>query len=294
MLATIIYYATAKFCNKFIKRGERGPTPFLGLDLFFSLAFDFLMWHNGEMGKRGLAEPTTDGFYHVILRVHNRDCLLGETERDIILGILRRSAEFSIIDIPAFALMSNHIHLLVKINRPREVSDAELAWRLTALNPSNAETIFRNWELWAMKGHADRIVETKSKLRRRMFSLAEFCRTFKNIYAFSYNTRTGHVGTLWTAQYKSVLLKPDYRSLATVAAYIDMNPVRAGIVKTAAQYRWNSIGSARNGDPVSRRNLLSLTQNAYATDTIPSEGFAPDSYEHAMKDYIQKSSAPPK
>ena len=53
-------------------------------------------------------------------------------------------------------------------------------------------------------------------------------------------------GTLWDERYKSVIVESGIAA-RTMAAYIDLNPVRAGMVKYPAEYRWSSYGEAMGG-----------------------------------------------
>ena len=52
-----------------------------------------------------------------------------------------------------------------------------------------------------------------------------------------YNHNYGRVGTLWSERFKSTLVEGKRFTLQIVAAYIDLNPVRAGIVRDPKQYR---------------------------------------------------------
>jgi hypothetical protein len=53
-------------------------------------------------------------------------------------------------------------------------------------------------------------------------------------------------GTLWEERYKSVIVESGVAA-RTMAAYIDLNPVRAGMVADPAEYRWSSYGEAVGG-----------------------------------------------
>jgi len=46
---------------------------------------------------------------------------------------------------------------------------------------------------------------------------------------------------LWEERYKSVIVESG-EAARTIAAYIDLNPVRAGMVSDPAEYRWSSYG----------------------------------------------------
>ena len=59
--------------------------------------------------------------------------------------------------------------------------------------------------------------------------------------------RHGRKGTLWEDRFRSVLVEGAGLALATMAAYIDLNPVRAGMVEDPKDYRWSGYGAAMAG-----------------------------------------------
>jgi hypothetical protein len=63
-----------------------------------------------------------------------------------------------------------------------------------------------------------------------------------------FNRTHNRTGTLWEERFKSLIVQ-DGIAARTIAAYIDLNPVRAGIVADPAQYRWSSYGEAIGGGP---------------------------------------------
>jgi len=67
----------------------------------------------------------------------------------------------------------------------------------------------------------------REQFTNRMWNLGLFMKTLKQRFTTWYNKRNGRRGTLWEARYKSVLVE-DGHAARVVAAYIDLNPVRAG------------------------------------------------------------------
>jgi hypothetical protein len=63
-----------------------------------------------------------------------------------------------------------------------------------------------------------------------------------------YNRKHGRKGTLWEERYRSVLVDSAGEALATMAAYIDLNPVRAGLVDDPKDYPWCGYGEATEGN----------------------------------------------
>jgi putative transposase len=58
-------------------------------------------------------------------------------------------------------------------------------------------------------------------------------------YVRAYNNRHGRTGTLWEGRYRSTLVQAE-RYLLACMVYIDLNPVRAGMVPEPADYAWSS------------------------------------------------------
>lgn len=236
--------------------------------------------------RRARLKVAWEGFYHVVSRINGRRFLLDDEEKRILLGTVRAAAEFSGVEVNVYALMDNHFHLLVRVPPKGEVADAELARRIRALyGPERSAKLFALWEKWESKGHGERVAAAKKRLLSRMNDLSQFCKTFKETYTQGYNERTGNTGTIWEGRFKSVLLEGDYRTLMTVAGYIHLNPVRAGMVEEASAAANTSYGAACAGDAMARRGLVSLlahvTGNS-ATDWIAARTACEEAVEGAL------------
>ncbi len=60
-------------------------------------------------------------------------------------------------------------------------------------------------------------------------------------YVRYFNDANGRTGTLWEGRYKSALVQTE-RYLMACMVYIDLNPVRAGMVRQALDFAWSSHG----------------------------------------------------
>jgi putative transposase len=78
-------------------------------------------------------------------------------------------------------------------------------------------------------------------LREKLSSLSEFMREIKDGFARFYNRRHNRRGYFWGDRFKSVIVE-NGETLINCLAYIDLNPLRAGLVERPEQYRWNSLG----------------------------------------------------
>jgi hypothetical protein len=78
-------------------------------------------------------------------------------------------------------------------------------------------------------------------LRQKLSSLSEFIREIKVGFARYYNKQHHRRGYFWGDRFKSVIVEKG-ETLINCLAYIDLNPLRAGIVDRPEEYRWKSLG----------------------------------------------------
>jgi len=218
--------------------------------------------------RRALLPEGVDGVYHVISRVVDRDMKFGEHEKQVFIRMMMAYAGFCGVMPISWVVMSNHFHILVEVppvdreNMPAEEVFRRLGliWRPAAVQESRAvyETMKTEWEKR----------EFLDKHTRRMGDLRKFMQSLKQQYTQWFNRAHERTGTLWECRYHSVIVEgavmddSGYSGLShaarVVAAYIDLNPVRAGMVEDPADYRWSSYGAAVGGDQVARDGLERL------------------------------------
>ena len=196
-----------------------------------------------------------DALYHVTSRITGQRMLLRDdgTKRDM-LDALRRSAEFSGVDVGAFALMDNHFHIVLRVPCPAgTVPEGEVLRRYGALAGRTrmeclAERVVRLRDGGDALG-AEALLE---RLRARMHDLSQFVKTFKEEFGRLYRRRDPMPGTLWEGRFKSTLIgEAEY--LRTCAKYVELNPVRAGLASRPEGYAWCTSGAARRGSAFAKR-----------------------------------------
>lgn len=204
------------------------------------------------------------GYYHCISRVVGEAWLLNEECKEVLRSQMWKLIEYCGLRLITFALMSNHIHLLVYVPERTPVSDLELM-RLYR-NYYGEGTAQRKNELLLIEDSLRNGEEEGLKWRKRqlsqMFNLSIFNKLLKMRFTIWYNHRHKRSGTFWSSRYKSLVVEPG-RHLQEVAAYIDLNPVRARIVSSPADYRFCGYAEAVHGK-VSAMNGLGLL---YGEDT---------------------------
>ena len=199
------------------------------------------------------------GCYHVVSRIVDRTFRLEDAEKEVFRNLMRRAEVFCGVHVLTYAILSNHFHLLVEDPERREVDEAELVRRMTVLyGEKQAWAMQTQWAEWCRSGAAYLVEEQQNRLRARMYDLSAFVKTLKQRYSMSYNGRNKRRGTLWEDRFKSVLVENASDAKSTVAAYIDLNPVRAKIVADPKAYRWSGYGEAMAGGKQARAGLIAV------------------------------------
>ena len=86
-----------------------------------------------------------------------------------------------------------------------------------------------NLEFRERTGNAEAIEEWRERQMRRMYSLSDVMGCVKQRFTRWHNAKTARRGTIWEERLESMVVEEEERALRTMAAYIDLNPVRAGI-----------------------------------------------------------------
>ena len=163
--------------------------------------------------------------YHVMSRTALDGFPLNDVEKDFMLDLIRRFSSLYFTEILGFCLMGNHFHLLVKMIPEDQFTDEEIQKRFGAF-------------------YGDSRAFSKGQLpyfREKLSSLSEFTREIKVGFARYYNRRHNRRGYFWGDRFKSVIVDKG-ETLVNCLAYIDLNPLRAGLVDRPEDYRWNSLG----------------------------------------------------
>lgn len=224
-------------------------------------------WSGGRC--RVLGGEQDDYCYHVMSRTCGGESLFGEEEKEAFRIIMRRMARFCGMKVLTYCVMDNHFHVLTRVpcregflrrfeDREGEASGAgeeRLLGHLSVLYSKAYVGRVRKEIAWMREQGMDGDVEEfLGKYKKRFCDLSLFVKEVKERFSRWYNKKHGRRGTLWMDRFKSVLVQ-DGEALRTMAAYIDLNPVRAGIVEDPMDYRWCGYGEAVGGSRRARRGL---------------------------------------
>jgi len=193
--------------------------------------------------------PDKPAIYHCISRVVDRRFVLGDDEREQFRKFMRMQENFSGCRVLSYCLMSNHFHLLLEVPPMPEggISDELLLKGLSAIQSVGfVAGVAQELHQARQSGNDTLAAEIHARHTYRMHSLSEFMKTLLQRFTRWFNRSHERSGTLWEQRYKSVIVESGIAA-RTMAAYIDLNPVRAGMVKDPADYRWSSYGEALGG-----------------------------------------------
>ena len=163
--------------------------------------------------------------YHIMSRTALDGFPLGDVEKDFMLDLIRRYSALYFVEILGFCLMGNHFHILVRMFPEHKYTDEDIQKRY--------ESFYGDGSIFA--------AGWIPSLREKLSNLSEFVKEIKQSFSRYYNKRHHRRGTLWGERFKSLIVEKG-ETLINCLAYIDLNPMRAGIVERPEDYRWNSIG----------------------------------------------------
>ena len=200
--------------------------------------------------RQSLVSLKDTPYYHVVARCVRRAWLWGFDEyagRDYshrktwVLERLEFLSRVFAIDICAYAIMSNHYHLVLHVGRDRiqACSPEEIIERWSRL--FRIPTIVKRWRE-GLSGEVESIValEVIEDWRARLIDVSWFMRCLNEHLARRANIEDECTGRFWEGRFKSQALL-DEAGLLTAMAYVDLNPVRAGIAATPEESEFTSI-----------------------------------------------------
>ena len=189
-----------------------------------------------------LLNPFDPTIYHVMSRTALDGFPLGDVEKDYLLKVIQKTSQLYFVDVLGFCLMGNHFHLLIRVNPEKDYSDDAIRKRVNRFN--NEDVAISDFDV--------------SKYRNKLESLSEFMKEIKQTFTRYYNKAHKRSGFFWGQRFKSVIVEKG-ETLANCQAYIDLNPIRAGIVDKPDDYRWNTLGYInQRGDNAQRDGFLAM------------------------------------
>jgi REP element-mobilizing transposase RayT len=234
-------------------------------------------------------------YYHCIARCVRRAWLWGVDEyagkdyshrKEWVIDRLAQLCSIFAIEVCAYAVMSNPYHLVLYVDaqRTRDWTKQEVIERWNRL--FGVPTIVARWKsgeaVESEREIAEAIIE---KWRNRLRDISWFMRCLNERLARLANAEDRCTGRFWEGRFKSQALL-DEAGLLTAMAYVDLNPIRAGIAKTPEDSEFTSIYeriSALSADArraQEPRAVISL--RAFTDEVAKNESAIP----YALRDYL--------
>ena len=193
--------------------------------------------------------------YHVMSRTALDGFVLGDAEKDHLLQLIQHYSAIYFAEVLGFCLMGNHFHLVVRIHPGEGYSDVEVKRRYSIYYQDDDK-------------REEPLPGQIAMFRHKWEQLSEFVKEIKQTFSRYYNKRHNRCGFFWSDRFKSVLVE-DGETLINCLAYVDLNPIRAGLVERPDDYRWSSL--AYHQQTGNKGNLLSLDFGL-----IDAEGLTPE------------------
>jgi len=203
-------------------------------------------------------------YYHCISRCVRRAFLCGkdpltgfdfEHRRQWIVDRMRLLSSLFSIDLCAYAVMSNHYHIVIRVNPEKadQWTEQEVAERWTQLfsKPSIIHRYLGGVNLTVGEQH--QVTQLISIWRQRLTDLSWYMRCLNEPIARMANSEDDCTGRFWEGRFKSQALL-DERAVLACMAYVDLNPIRAAMANTPEQSDFTSIQERiRHPDSLSLR-----------------------------------------
>ena len=224
----------------------------------------------------------TTPYYHCYNRCVRRAKLFwknesGETcyqRRDILVARLKKLSLAFSIQLPTYSIMENHYHLVLHVDTetPKDWDNNEVRRRLKILYPTTAETA------------------TPKKLtewKKRFVDISWYMRLLNEYMARVANKEDDVTGRFWEGRFKSQALV-DKGALLACMAYVDLNPIRAGLAKTLPESLYTGIKERLDASEAPSHLMPMATSPASEDNSPPVLPFSLTEY-HQLVEWTGKN-----
>lgn len=245
---------------------------------------------------------TSTSYYHCISRCVRRAYLYGKdpiTGKDysyrkaMVVDKIKQLSDIFMIDICAYAVMSNHTHLVLHVNTDlsKRSTDEDIRQRWSLLYPKN----YQEFTQLETTLHPHEVTNTINGWRIRLYSISDFMAHLNFYIARRCNLEDCCKGRFWEGRFKCQALL-DEGALLSAMVYVDLNPIRAGIAKMPEDSEFTSIyeriKSIRKHTSECPTSELSITiDRAPQPKFLVRLGEAQNNHRHSidfkLSDYIQ-------
>jgi len=237
-------------------------------------------------------------YYHCVSRCVRKAYLCGidfttnesyEHRRAWLETELLKQAQFFAIDVAAYAIMSNHYHVVLHINKKEadNLTFEEVIEHWHQLYKGNALSKRFRAGIILSKAELEKLTKYTEIWRERLMDISWFMRRLNEFISRQANHEDNCTGRFWEGRFKSQALL-DEKALAACLAYVDLNPVRANIAKTPETSGFTSIKQraekAKKAYSVNHSNQQVKTLMPFAGNP---KANMPDGLPFKLTDYLE-------
>ena len=239
-------------------------------------------------------------YYHCMGRCVRRAFLCGEdsfTGKDYshrkgwIVDKLQELSNIFAIDVCAYAIMSNHYHLVLKINheQTQQMSDeAVIEQWMKLFNGNVLIQRYVNGECKS-KGELDKVQETIALWRYRLSDISWFMRCLNETIARKANAEDKCTGRFWEGRFKSQALLNEQAVLSCMV-YVDLNPIRAILSDSLEDSDFTSIQqriTAYSNQQSKKSNKINNNSKPIELAGFTEGSTVKDGIPYSLKDYFE-------
>lgn len=234
-----------------------------------------------------------EGYYHVMSRDIQGEFRFENREKDKFLKLFRWLSDVYFVKVGTFSVMTNHIHLVIKMINPKEISRRDLETRFNRYyNQSGTPEKYK-------RKLSD---EEVNNYYARFSNISKFMQDLKQRFSRWYNVTHNGFGHLWAERFKNVLLEGSDALLACML-YVDLNSVRANMVVEPEKYHycglWHYLKGGREAQWLSHELLKKAISNGILTNDNdlsknPIKAYYTLVYQEGMNEKPGKASIPEK
>ena len=223
--------------------------------------------------RKELIDLNTTPYYHCISRCVRRAFLCGvdhltgnnyEHRKDWVVDRLAELFKVFAIEVCAYAVLSNHCHLVLRVDKHKTQSWSEeqvmAQWEKLFSIPVLVQQYKEGTDSAAVALEAKKII---AQWRSRLMDISWYMRSLNEYLARRANEEDRCTGRFWEGRYKSQALL-DEAAVLTCMSYVDLNPIRAGMCDTPEASDFTSIQQRirqwQQSQPRNKKNKAKSTQ----------------------------------
>jgi len=201
--------------------------------------------------RNSLIDLTSTSYYHVINRCIKRSFLCGQDDysgrnyehrRQWIVDRIKFLSSVFSIDIAGYAIMSNHYHLVLHVKKAAadswSMDEVITQWYRLYHGNLLVDRYLAGESL--SQAHLAAVIDVSNVWRRRLYDISWYMKCLNEFIAREANKEDNCTGKFWEGRFKSQALL-DEQALISCLAYVDLNPIRAGINSSLEESNYTSI-----------------------------------------------------